>query len=137
MHCWGARGRCKLYPKCIPVEIQALNFALELQKQRIHANRLVSRCECTLEVATQTESPFHPWHCSGNNQSWLRRWTLPSRGLGKLLEHRSLWLPSRELQQAQARQISQETGGFLTPQLVEAVLVLPLGAELCLSTSHR
>lgn len=89
----------------------------------------------------QTESPLHPWHCSGNNQSCLRssagRWTLPSRDLGKLLQHRSPWLPGRELQQAQARRISQETGGFPTLQLVEAVLVLPLGAELCLSASHR
>lgn len=82
---------------------------------------------CTLEVAMQTESPFHPWHCSGNNQSWLRSSAHedPSQqwDLGKLPE---LCVPGRELQQAQ---VPQDTDIFLTLQLVQAVLVLPLGAE--------
>lgn len=43
--------------------------------------------------------------------------------LGKLPQHPSLWLPCRELQQCQ---VSQETGSFLTLQLQEAVLILPL-----------
>ena len=55
----------------------------------------------------------------------------------KLPKQRSPWLHDVELQHTQAQQILQETGRFLTLQLVEAVLILPLGVVLCLSASHR
>lgn len=82
-----------------------------------------------MEAATQTESPFHP--CPGNEQRWLRgsagTGTLP-QGFGEAGPAQEAEAALRELQQSR---VSQETGGFLT------LLMLPWGAELCLSTPHR